>query len=90
MALSVKLDPAQQERLRLLAEQRDRSPHYLMREAIQQYLEREEARESFRRDALAAWEHYRETGLHVTGDELAVWLDSWGSDHEADAPTPHE
>lgn len=90
MALSVKLDAMQQDRLRQLAEQRDRSPHYLMREAIQQYLDREEARESFLREAMASWEHYRETGLHVTGDEFATWLDGWGTDKETAPPEPHE
>lgn len=90
MAVSVKLDPSEQERLRLLAEQRDRSPHYLMREAIQQYLEREEARESFKREALGAWQDFQETGLHITGDELGAWLESWGTGQERDPPKPHD
>lgn len=51
------------ERLRRLAEARSRAPHYLMRDAINQYLDREEARESFKQEAITSWEEYRETGL---------------------------
>jgi len=25
-------------------------------------------------DVLAAWEHYQNTGLHLTGDETDAWL----------------
>src|SRR6186713_3379241 len=50
-AVSVKLDEKTQERMRQLAEARSRAPHYLMREAINQYLDREEARESFKQEA---------------------------------------
>ena len=43
-----------------------------MREAIRQYLDREEAR--------AAWRDYQKTGLHRTGAEAAQWLDGWGTE----------
>jgi hypothetical protein len=45
---SLKLDTATKERVRRLASARRRSPHWLMREAIQEYVEREEKREQFR------------------------------------------
>jgi predicted transcriptional regulator len=34
----------------------------------------EEKREQFKKDALAAWSHYQETGLHVTASEADAWL----------------
>lgn len=34
-----------------------------------------EARESFKAEALASWAEYQETGLHLTGEEVARWLD---------------
>jgi predicted transcriptional regulator len=40
-----------------------------MREAITQYVEREEKREAFRQDTLNGLEAFRETGQHVTADE---------------------
>lgn len=89
MAVSVKLDTSLQDRLQRLAGQRDRTAHYLMREAIQQYLDREEARESFKQDALASWAEYQETGLHVTDEEMRRWLRSWGTEDELPPPEPH-
>jgi predicted transcriptional regulator len=71
---SLKLDSEIKNRVRRLAEARRRSPHWLMREAIEEYVEREEKREQFRQDALAAWNHYQTTGLHVTAEEADAWL----------------
>jgi predicted transcriptional regulator len=71
---SVKLDVEIKERVRRLASARRRSPHWVMREAIEEYVEREEKRERFRQDALAAWAHYQTTGLHVTAEEADSWL----------------
>jgi predicted transcriptional regulator len=45
-----------------------------MREAIEEYVEREEKREQFRREALAAWAHYQTTGLDVTAEDADAWL----------------
>jgi predicted transcriptional regulator len=88
--VSIKLDPDEQRRLKALAEARQRKPHFLMKEAVRQYLDREEKRESFRQEALASWQEYRETGLHLTGEEAAAWLDTWGTEAEAEMPPCHE
>ena len=71
---SLKLNVEIKERVQRLAAARRRSPHWLMREAIEEYVEREEKREQFRRDALAAWDHYQTTGLHATAEEADAWL----------------
>lgn len=71
---SLKLDTETKERIQRLAAARRRSPHWVMREAIEQYVEREEKREQLRHDALAAWNHYQATGLHVTAEEADAWL----------------
>jgi len=71
---SLKLDGEIKERVRRLASARRRSPHWVMREAIEEYVAREEKREQFRQDALAAWSHYQTTGLHVTAEEADAWL----------------
>lgn len=55
MATPIKLDDALKARIQQLAEQCQRSSHWLMREAISQYVEREESRESFKREAQASW-----------------------------------
>jgi predicted transcriptional regulator len=71
---SVKLDTQVKERVHRLAAARRRSPHWLMREAIEEYVEREEKREQSRQDALNAWAHYQATGLHVTAEDADAWL----------------
>ncbi len=90
MATSVKLDAELTDRLKRLAGRRQRTPHALMREAIREYVERQEARESFKEEALASWTAFRETGRHLNGDELRDWLKSWGSDAKTEAPDCHE
>ena len=71
---SVKLDTRTKKRVQQLASVRRRTPHWLMREAIEQYVEREEKREQLRQDALVAWTHYQTTGLHATAEEADAWL----------------
>jgi predicted transcriptional regulator len=90
MAVSIKIDDALKDRLRRLADVRRRSAHWLMHEAIAQYVEREEARESFRQEALASWASYQETGRHLTGQEVRAWLGDWGTDAETALPECHE
>jgi predicted transcriptional regulator len=71
---SLKLDSAMKDRVQRLAAARRRSPHWLVREAVEQYVEREEKREQLRQDALAAWADFQTTGLHVTAEEADAWL----------------
>jgi predicted transcriptional regulator len=88
--VSLKLDPAIKAKINRLAVSRNRTAHWLMREAIAQFVEREEKREAFRQETLAAFQEFQETGLHITGDEAFAWLDSWGSDNELAAPECHD
>ena len=90
MAVSIKLADALKERVQHLAASQRRSAHWIMREAIQQYVEREEARESFQQEALASWAEYQRTGRHLTGDETCAWLRGWGSEADTEAPACHE
>lgn len=85
-ATSIKLDEALKGRVRQLAAARRRSAHWIMREAIAQYVEREERREALRRDTLEAWAEVEATGAHTTADAVETWLSSWGTDEELPAP----
>ncbi|SFM01272.1 CopG family ribbon-helix-helix protein [Methylobacterium pseudosasicola] len=87
---SIKLDDTLKGRVQHLAEIRRRTPHWIMREAIMQYVEREEKREALRRDTLKAWEDSQATGLHATAEEVETWLASWGSENELPPPEYHE
>lgn len=88
-ATSVKLDDDLKGRLKHLAAARRRTPHWIMREAIAEYVEREEKREAFKQDAQQAWGEYQATGLHVTGEEVIAWLETWGTDDEKTPPKCH-
>ena len=90
MATSVKLDDVLKKRIQHLADLRHRSAHWIMCEAIRDYVEREEARESFKQESLASWTAYQETGQHLTGQEARDWLNTWGTDKETEVPECHE
>jgi predicted transcriptional regulator len=90
MATSLKIDDTLKGRVQHLASHRRRSPHWIMLEAIQQYVEREEARESFKQEALASWASYQETGRHLTGQEVRTWLSAWGAADESVVPECHK
>lgn len=89
-ASSVKLDEDLKGRVAHLAQARRRSAHWIMREAIAEYVDREEKREALRQDTLAAWEEFQATGLHATAEEVDRWLESWGTDGELPAPECHK
>ena len=87
---SLKLDPQLKKRVQRLASARQRSAHWIMREAVEQYVAREEKREQLRKDALAAWNHYQTTGLHATAEEADAWLAKLEAGENAKAPECHE
>ena len=90
MATSVKIDEELKKRIQRLADVRHRTAHWIMCEAIRDYVEREEARESFKQESLASWIAYQETGQHLTGQEARDWLNTWGTDKETEVPECHE
>jgi predicted transcriptional regulator len=88
--VSVKLEADERARLGALAAARKRSSHYLMREAVREYLTREEARQSFRDEAEQAWRDYGKTGLHATQTEMESWAASLGTRRPKRLPKWHK
>lgn len=88
-ATSIKLDDELKGRVQHLAEARRRTSHWIMREAIAQYVEREEKSEAFKKDALRAWEEYQRTGLHLTLEEADAWLAKLEAGKDAELPKCH-
>lgn len=72
--IAIKLDLDIRERIKRLAEARHRSTHLMMRDAIAQFIEREERREPFRQEGIRAWNEYKATGLQVTLEEADKWM----------------
>lgn len=86
---TLRLDAETESRLLRLAEARRQSADTLMREAIEQYVDREERRHRLRREALAAWTEYEATGQHLTADEADMWLSRLEAGEDAEPPIPH-
>lgn len=87
---SLKLDDDMKVRVQHLAESRRRSSHWIMREAVAQYVEREEKREALKQATLEAWDEFKATGLHASAEEVDQWLASWGTENEQPAPLCHK
>lgn len=86
---SIKLDAVMRTRIEHLAQARQRSPHWMMREAIAQYVDREEQREAFRQDGIKAWDAYQATGLHSTQEESDAWLAKLEAGQDVEPPACH-
>lgn len=87
---SVKLNDELADRLKHLADLKRRTPHWLMVEAINRYIDQEEKRTALYADAMESWRDYEETGEHVTWDEARSWLQSWGTEDEQEPPKCHQ
>jgi predicted transcriptional regulator len=90
MATTVKIDDELKNRVQRLAGLRDRSAHWIMREAISQYVEREEQREAFKQDAKRAWDNYQADGMHVTAEEADAWLSKLEAGEDVEPPQCHD
>ena len=86
---TLKVDIDIKERVKRLAEARNRTPHRIMVDAINEYVEREEKREAFRQDGIRAWEEYQATGLHVPHNETDAWLAKLEQGQDVEPPACH-
>ena len=57
-----------------------------MREAIREYLVKEEEIEARDREADDAWEAYQRSGQFASNEAVMAWLDKWGTDKEGPCP----
>lgn len=84
----IKLDDATKRRLKDLGEKRHRSPHWLMKTAIEDYLNREERYEREREEDEARWEQYQLTGQAVSHEAVSVWLADLAAGKVSKCPRP--
>ncbi len=87
--VSVRLKDSIKARVQALAGLRQRPAHWLMCEAIEQYVDREERRQAFLQQGKSAWEDYQTTGRYVTGDEADGWLAHLEAGTDVDPPECH-
>lgn len=71
---AIKLDDETNNRLKALAQQRNRSAHWLLRDALQRYLLEEERYEREKTEDMAEYEDYLLTGKAIDNETVTVWL----------------
>jgi predicted transcriptional regulator len=84
--IGVKIDEATRERLRDLAEAKNRTPHWVVKEAISEYLTREEQRERERTEDQERWERYVLTGEAVPHERVQEWLEALADGKDETCP----
>lgn len=87
--VAIKLDQDMLDRLKRLAGAKGRSTHWMLRQAVSQFVEREEARGAFRAAGLDAWQQYQVTGLRVTNEDADAWLACLQAGEDAAVPQGH-
>jgi predicted transcriptional regulator len=83
------LDRKLQARLTALAEASSQQPAQLIEEAVREYVERQEYRNTRALEDLEAWRKFEASGRKggISLDEVTPWLDSWGTDNELPPPS---
>ena len=71
--IGVRLSEETRHRLEALGKARDRSPHYLMKAAVERYLDVEEALEAERQLIKHRWEKYELTGETIDHNDVKAW-----------------
>jgi predicted transcriptional regulator len=87
--VTVKLEESDRARIKSLAALKRRTPHYIMREAIQKYLETEELEQRFINAAETSLAEYKTNGLHITLEEFSEWASKLKTSPDATMPICH-
>jgi len=90
MVTSVKLDDDLKMRIQQLADAKHRTAHWVMCEAIRTYVDSEEKKETFKQDAMKAWEEFQGNGKHITLAEADEWLAKLEAGEDAEIPECHD
>ena len=88
---SVKLRDGFDERLKALGEVKQRSNNWLLNEAVERYLDREEARAALLVEMKDLHEEYVRGGrMHLTQEEVQDWMARRRVDRNAPMPPLHK
>lgn len=88
--MTVKLEDSERERVKSIAIAKQRTPHYIMREAIRNYLNEEEAEQRFIAVAKESLEEFKKDEKHITLDEFSGWVRAKKSNPKALMPLCHK
>lgn len=78
--VAVKLEASLKVRLEQLSEAKDRSTHWLMKQAIEQYVLAEEEALRLKQETLRRWEKEALLNDTVANADVMRWLDTWGDE----------
>ena len=70
----IKMDKEVSDRVRSLALKRERTPHWIMKKAVEAYLEKEEKYELEKAEDMERIENYRLTGHAIDDQVVREWL----------------
>ena len=88
---SIKLRDGLKDRVKAVAEMRQRSPNHIMNDAINDYVERAERRAALRTELEEAHREYVASGrLHLTHEEVVEWMAKRRADRNAPMPKLHK
>ena len=82
----VKLDAETQQRLKAVASSLDRAPHWVMKTALTDYLERQEAFLRQKEEDDDRWRRFQETGQAIEQQRVMQWLDALAAGREDSCP----
>lgn len=74
--VGVKLDDETRQRLKVVADGLDRTPHWAIKTALAEWLDREEAALKERQEDEARWARYQESGQAIPQERVMQWLDA--------------
>jgi predicted transcriptional regulator len=84
--VSLKLAASLKARIDALAAVKDRTAHRLMQEAIEAFVEREERQQKLWDEALASYEDYELTGLHLDQETADAWMAQLEAGNDVEPP----
>jgi predicted transcriptional regulator len=86
---SIKLGQSRKDLLAQLAQRKKRSAHSLVLEAVDLYIQHQQAVADFEDQAIRSYEQMRATGMHVTLEEMQAWLRELETNPNAPFPKSH-
>jgi predicted transcriptional regulator len=87
--VTVKLSAQHRARLAAVASYKNRTTHYIMKDAIEKYLLAEEAEQAMLAIVDESTAHFDATGLHIGLDEFKTWADAVKVDRTVRLPACH-
>lgn len=84
--IGVKIDEETRRRLKALAEAKNRTAHWIVKEAISEYLTHEELTERERLEDQECWDRYVLTGEAIDHDRVREWLEALADGRDEECP----